>query len=254
MTRADWSILKSSAFFKAMPVDDALSVISNQTPRSYPKGITLFRQGEPAPAFYMVLDGWVKLYRVTPDGLEVVLNVFKAGETFAEPAMFLGGRYPATAETASAARVLRIEASVFRARIHERPELALSMLASASLQLRSLVVQIEQIKIRTATQRVAEFIIELMPKCQRGPCAIEFPFEKNLLANRLGMGPESFSRALGKLQAYGVRVEKETATIADPGRLRQFVEYAAECKQDKRIASSKAVNCNASKHSRCGGV
>ncbi len=228
MTPADWSILQSTALFGAMPAEDALSLIGNRNPRTYGKGVTLFRQGEPAPAFFAVFSGWVKLYRTTPDGLEVVLNVFKTGETFAEAAMFLGGRYPATAETVSRARLLRIEASVFRARINERPELALSMLASASRQLKSLIGQIEQIKVRSAPQRIAGFIIGLAQKSEGRPIAIEFPFEKNLLANRLGMKPESFSRALAKLRPHGVTVEKETVLISDLGRLRHFAGYAGE--------------------------
>ena len=179
MDPADWSILKSTAFFRAMPDEDARSLIGNQNPRAYAKGVTLFRQGEPASAFFVVLSGWVKLYRITPDGLEVVLNVFKTGETFAEAAMFLGGRYPACAETVSPSRLLRIEAAVFRSRIIERPELALSMLASASRQLKSLIAQIEQIKVRSAPQRIAEFIIGLAPKGGHGPAEIELPFEKN---------------------------------------------------------------------------
>ncbi len=164
----------------------------------------------------------------TPDGLEVVLNVFKTGETFAEAAMFLGGRYPASAETVSRARLLRIEAAIFRARIQEHPELALSMLASASRQLKSLIEQIEQIKVRPAPQRIAEFIIGLAQRSEGGPTEIVFPFEKSLLANRLGMKPESFSRALAKLRTYGVTVEKETVTIADLGRLQHFAGYAGE--------------------------
>ncbi len=232
MNPADWAILKSTAFFSAMPAEDALSLIGTQSPRTYEKGVTLFRQGEPSTAFFVALSGWVKLYRVTPDGLEVVLNVFKTGETFAEAAMFLGGRYPACAETVSPARLLRIEAAAFRARIHERPELALSMLASASRQLKSLIGQIEQIKVRTAPQRIAEFIIGLAPKGGGAPAEIEFPFEKNLLANRLGMKPESFSRALAKLRPYGVTVDKENVRIANPGKLQDFVDYTGDGSED----------------------
>jgi len=228
MDPADWLILKSTPFFRAMPTEDALTLIGNRSPRTYEKGVTLFRQGEPASAFFVILGGWVKLYRITPDGLEVVLNVFKTGETFAEAAMFLGARYPACAETVSPVRLLRIEAAIFRARIQERPELALAMLASASRQLKSLIVQIEQIKVRSAPQRIAEFIIGLAPKNEGGRTALEFPFEKNLLANRLGMKPESFSRALGKLRPYGVTVDKETIMIDDLGKLRHFVEYTEE--------------------------
>ncbi len=223
-----WSILQSTAFFKAMPAEDVMRLTGNRNPRTYEKGTTLFRQGEPASSFFVVLSGWVKLYRITPDGLEVVINVFTKGDTFAEAVMFSGGRYPACAETVTCAQLLLIEASVFRARIHEKPELALSMLASASRHLKSLIGQIEQIKVRSAPQRIAEFLIGALPHGDGGPAAMEFPFEKSLLANRLGMKPESFSRALAKLTPYGVTVERETVIIADPTRLQNFANYSAE--------------------------
>ena len=86
----DWSILRSTAFFKSVPAEDALLLTGNRKPHVYDKNTTLFRQGEPASAFFVVLSGWVKLYRITRDGLEVVINVFTTGDTFAEAAMFLG--------------------------------------------------------------------------------------------------------------------------------------------------------------------
>jgi CRP-like cAMP-binding protein len=196
-------------------------------PRHYEKGTTLFLQGEPATAFFIVLDGWVKIYRTTPDGLEVVLHVFKRGETFAEAAIFLGGRYPASGETAAPSRLLTVDGAAFRSRIEERPALAMSMLASASYQLKFLVEQIEQIKVRSAPQRIADFIVR-MTQVRKGAAIIELPFEKNLLANRLGMKPESFSRALAQLRVHGVTVERGTVSIADVGRLLSFVEYVPE--------------------------
>jgi CRP-like cAMP-binding protein len=211
-----------------MPPDDALYLTDHQSPRWYEKGTTIFRQGDSAAAFFAVIGGWVKLYRTTPDGLDIVLHVFKTGETFAEAAMFLGGEYPASAQAVSRARLLRIDGAVFRARIHERPELAFSMLASASHQLKFLVEQVEQIRVRSAPQRIAEFILSLAPGSNTGPAEIEFPFEKNLLANRLGMKPESFSRALAKLRSCGLTVEKEVIKIADIGCLRRFVDYGED--------------------------
>jgi CRP-like cAMP-binding protein len=231
MNSSDWLVVKSTPFFRAMSPEDALTLIGNQTPRLYKKGTTLFRQGEPASAFFVVLSGWVKVYRITRDGLEVVLDVFKTGDIFAEAAMFLGGRYPASAETVSRARLLRIEAAVFRTRVHERPELALSMLATACRQLKSFIEQIEQMKVRSAPQRIAAFIAALAPNSKSGPAEIDLPFEKNLLANKLGMKPESFSRALAKLRAQGVTVEKETVKIADLARLHRFVSYTGESEE-----------------------
>src|SRR5262245_23402119 len=60
-------------------------------------GHPLFRQGEPAVAFFIIVDGWIKLYRVTPAGDEAVLNVLTTGESFAEALTLTSGRYPATA-------------------------------------------------------------------------------------------------------------------------------------------------------------
>ena len=227
MDAADWDIIKSTPLFGAMASQTAQALVGNATPRQYEKGSTLFLQGEPADAFYIVLDGWVKIYRTTPDGLEVVLHVFTGGETFAEAAIFLGGRYPASGETVAPSRLLRVDGAAFRARIEERPALAMSMLASASYQLKFLVEQIEQIKVRSAPQRIADFLVRMTHVRERAT-VIELPFEKGLLANRLGMKPESFSRALGQLRTHGVTVERGTVTIADVGRLLTFVEYAAE--------------------------
>ena len=227
MDAADWDIVKSTPLFGAMASQTAQALVGNAMPRHYEKGTTLFLQGEPATAFFIVLDGWVKIYRTTPDGLEVVLHVFKRGETFAEAAIFLGGRYPASGETAAPSRLLTVDGAAFRSRIEERPALAMSMLASASYQLKFLVEQIEQIKVRSAPQRIADFIVR-MTQVRKGAAIIELPFEKNLLANRLGMKPESFSRALVQLRVHGVTVERGTVSIADVGRLLSFVEYVPE--------------------------
>jgi CRP-like cAMP-binding protein len=101
------------------------------------------------------------------------------------------------------------------------------MLASASYQLKFLIEQIEQFKVRSAPQRIADFIVQLA-QTKEGPAVVELPFEKSLLANRLGMKPESFSRALGKLRSHGVTVEREVITVADVGHLLSFIEYAHE--------------------------
>lgn len=227
MNAIDNEIIAATPLFRGLSSDMSETLVGRAIPRVYEKGSMLFHQGEPASAFFIILDGWVKLYRTTPDGLEVVLHVFKRGEAFAEAAMFLGGRYPASAETVAPSRLLKIDGEAFRSRIRERPELAMSMLASASYQLKMLVEQIEQIKVRSAPQRIADFLIRIAPT-REGAAVVELPFEKSLLANRLGMKPESFSRALGRLRSYGVTVDREVVRIDDVGRLLILVEYAED--------------------------
>jgi CRP-like cAMP-binding protein len=227
MDVVDNDIVAATPLFRGLSPQMSQTLVGKSVPRAYDKGAMLFHQGEAAASFFIILDGWVKIYRTTPDGLEVVLHVFKRGESFAEAAMFLGGRYPASAETVAPSRLLKIDGEAFRARIRERPELAMSMLASASYQLKMLVEQIEQIKVRSAPQRIADFLIRIAPE-REGSAVVELPFEKSLLANRLGMKPESFSRALRRLRSYGVTVDREVVKIADVGRLLSLVEYAQD--------------------------
>jgi len=221
MTSDDWELIRATPLFGAMSRDAAFSLVGDEAPQHFEKGATLFRQGESATSFFVLLDGWVKLFRITPDGDEVVVGVFRRGETFAEAAMFLGGHYPVTAEAVTDGRLLRVNGKTLRHRIREQPDFALSMLASASHHLKALIEQIEQIKVMTAPQRVADFLLRLCP-CKQGECTVELPYEKALIASRLGMKPGSLSRALAALRSQGVGVDRDHVSIADVERLAKY--------------------------------
>ncbi len=223
----DWHVIKSTPLFGAMPLEAAARIVGIASPRRYEKGTVLFRQGEPASAFFVILEGWVKIARITVDGEEAVVGVFRHGETFAEASMFLGGRYPANAEVVVSARLLRIDGESLRRHIKDDPNLALCMLASASHHLKLLVEQIEQIKLMSAPQRIASFLVQQC-RTRRGSCVVELPYEKLLIANRLGMKPESFSRAISRLRGLGVKVNHEMVSIEEVGKLIEFAEESEE--------------------------
>ena len=191
--------------------------------RTHTRAAKQFEEGDPADGFFCMIEGWAKLYRLREDGEEIVVSIFSAAETFAEVAMFLGGRYPASCEAASPARILKIDATKLRQAVLDQPQLAFDMLAAASVRLRQLVDEIEQLKAQSAPQRIAGFFVKQTPLTS-GPARIALPYEKALIASRLGMKPESFSRALGKLADLGVVVERESVSISDVGRLAAFAE------------------------------
>lgn len=227
MDPVDWQIVRSTPLFAALPQEVAQTLIGTQSVRIYEKGSQLFQQGSPADCFFVVIGGWVKIFRLAPDGGEAVVGVFRRGETFGEAAIFLGGRFPVAAETVSTSRLLRIDGKHLRDRIREQPDIALSMLASMSSHLKFLVEQIEHMKLLTAPQRTADFLIRLCPKSE-GPHTVELPYDKALLANRLGMKPESLSRALAKLRQIGVVVDKEIVTITSLKALHDFAQPSSE--------------------------
>jgi CRP/FNR family transcriptional regulator, dissimilatory nitrate respiration regulator len=226
MTNDDWAILSRAPLFLAMGPEITRSLIGSRVPRSYERGERIFQQGDPADAFFFVCEGWVKLFRQREDGGEIVVATFTAGQTFAEAAMFLGGRYPASAEAVSPTRVLRVDGAVLRRAILNQPQLAFDMLAAAFVHLKQLVEQIEQLKAQSAPQRIADFLLDQVT-APAGSAEIALPYEKALIANRLGMQPESFSRALARLRGVGVTVARDNVHIKDTRKLAEFAARPA---------------------------
>jgi CRP/FNR family transcriptional regulator, dissimilatory nitrate respiration regulator len=223
LTAHDWDIVMRAPLLKAMGPAISRTMIGERSPKTYARGEALFEQGDSADGFFCVIEGWAKLYRLREDGEEVVVAIFSAGETLAEVAMFLGGRYPASCEAVSPARILKIDAANLRRAVLAEPQLAFDMLAAASMRLRHLVDEIEQLKARNAPQRIADFFVK-QADAAAGAVQIALPYEKALIASRLGMKPESFSRALGKLADLGVVVERDSVFIPDVERLAAFAD------------------------------
>ena len=223
LSAQDWDVVMRAPLFKAMGPTIARTMIGDRTPRSDGRGEAIFEQGAAADGFFCVIEGWAKLYRLREDGEEVVVAIFSSGETFAEVAMFLGGRSPASCEAVSPARILKVDAARLRGAVLAEPQLAFDMLAAASMRLRQLVDEVEQLKARSAPQRIADFFVKHADAAS-GPSRIALPYEKALIASRLGMKPESFSRALGKLAELGVVVDRDSVTIPDVKRLARFAD------------------------------
>ena len=221
MNEKEWDLINSAPLFDGVPDEAVRRLIGNRGAREYDKGVILFQQGTPADAFYFILDGWVKIYRISPRGSETIVGVFTRGQSFAEAAIFDGAEYPVFAEVIVPSRLLCIDAKNFRRLVHEEPDLALAMLASCSKHLKYLVEQLEQLKRLSAPRRIANFLVGL---CQSsgGKCIVTLPYEKSLIAKRLGMQPESFSRAMLKLRDLGVTMERERIAIDDIEALRDF--------------------------------
>lgn len=217
----DIATIRSIALFGRLS-DRALQLLAANTQfRSVQRGTTLFLQDEPADRFFVLLDGWVKLYRLTRDGAEAVVAVIGPGETFAEAAMFASGKFPVCAEAVAESRVMTLTAEGFARCLHADDQIAFSMLGSLSMRLRHLVTQIEQLQVQPTPQRVGSFLLRFCPEGS-GSATFALPFDKALVARRLGMQPETLSRALAKLRAVGVETQGSTVTVADLDALRQF--------------------------------
>jgi CRP-like cAMP-binding protein len=223
----DLAVVRGAPLFQRLGEKTLAAMLAGSSPRQVARGATLFLQDEPADRFYLVLDGWVKLYRITPGGVESVINVVAPGETFAEAAMFASAKFPVTAEAATDGRVIPITRAAFTRALESDPGAVMAMLASLSMRLRFHVHHIEQLQILSTAQRVGDFLLRFCPSGS-GNAVFELPFDKSLIARRLGMKPESFSRALAKLRGIGVETHHATVSVEDLDRLRAYCEEAGE--------------------------
>ncbi len=221
LTAGDIDIVKRIAVFRGLNPLMLERLVGPAVVMTLDVNDVVFRQDEPATAFFILVAGWVKLYRITVSGDEAVIHIFTKGDSFAEAVAFTGHAYPATAEAVSEARVVRIPADHVVNCIRRMPEIALAMIASTSQHLHHLVQQVEQLKAQTGVQRVAEFLVSLC-EAERGTCSIALPYDKVLIAGRLGLKPESLSRAFAKLRSVGVEVRAAHVIVRDIARLRDL--------------------------------
>ncbi len=216
--------LREMTFFRGVPDELLPWLLSEGRIRSLRRTAIVFQQGGPVTHFYVVLSGWVKIFRLRPDGTETIIEIFGPGESFAEGAPFMSDGYPASAEMVEDGRLFGIPVNSYTAKLHERPELAMKMLAVLAVRLKHLVGRIETMHSQTTSQRLAEFLLKFCP-LETGDAVpiIRLPYEKHLIANRLGMKPETFSRAIASLRKHGAIIDGREARIIDRQALHKHV-------------------------------
>ncbi|RLK03524.1 CRP-like cAMP-binding protein [Ruegeria conchae] len=220
---AQKAIARQSLLLRSLPEQHVETLLSHAIWRQYDRGETIFLQEETAQAIHVVLAGWVKLFRMTPTGAEAVVSVFTRGDSFGEAVALRNVPYPVSAEAVSACDVMHIPSPILISLMKEDPEIGISILAATFTHLHSLVAQLEQLKAQTGAQRVAEFLLNLCDT-DAGECEVSLPYDKMLIAGRLGMKPESLSRAFSRLKAVGVKINRNHAVISDIALLRDYAE------------------------------
>lgn len=220
------NIAKSSFLLKSLPPNYQELILKFSQLHSYQKGEKLFLQGDPAQSIKIVIEGWVKISRVAPSGDEVIVDIFSEGDSFGEAVVFHGANYPVTAIAITECKILSIPRTTLLNAFKKEPEVVFAVLGSIFGHLHSLVSQLHQLKALNGTQRVARFLLDLC-ESDSGKCVVTLPFDKLLIAGKLGMKPESLSRSFSRLKKIGVQIEHNHATISDVGRLRSYTDKSS---------------------------
>ncbi len=211
------------------------------------KGAMIFLQGEQASRFYIILEGWVKIFKGNVDGQESILQVMKSGETLLETVIFSNSPFLVTAQAVDNVKLLSIPATIVREKLQNNKELAINMLSTVAGRSQALISQFEQLTLKTVTQRVGWFLLKLFLENGERTKNLKLPYDKSLIAGYLGMKPETFSRTLQALKEQGIDIDKSNVSLPDVFALCDFcdMELAGKC---SRAGTKECVNTDCVKH------
>ncbi|PKM10208.1 MAG: Crp/Fnr family transcriptional regulator [Gammaproteobacteria bacterium HGW-Gammaproteobacteria-3] len=186
----------------------------------------LFHQNDPARHFFLLQTGQIQLYRLSPQGEEKVIELIHPNQTFAEAVMFFKkNAYPVSAKAVIDSKVWLIDMAVFLQILHESTELCLFLLGIMSRRLHDAVQEIEQLSLHNATVRVIHLLLQSAPVGLPGCYRVEWQTPKQLLAARLSIRPETFSRILQQLSRRRlIAVSGKVVEVIDIEGLRQALK------------------------------
>jgi CRP-like cAMP-binding protein len=219
-------ILKTCPFFAGLSDDDIEALMGIARVRDSSRGELLFSDGEKAVGFFVVLDGKVKVYKLSPEGKERILHIIHPGGTFAEAAIFADGLYPAYAEPLQSSKLLFLPKEGFLNLLMDNGRISINMIAGLSKFLRQFANQIEDLTFKDVPSRLARYLMALSEGVN---ASVELPISKSQLASNLGTVSETLSRTLRKLSEDDlISVSGKTVGILDFERLEELAEKCKE--------------------------
>ncbi|WP_317201232.1 Crp/Fnr family transcriptional regulator [Janthinobacterium sp.] len=219
--------IKVQAFLAQLPLFQAMApaeldrIALGASERHLARGETLFNSGDPCDGFYLVIYGQVKLALVSARGTEKVVELVGPGHSFGEAVMFMGKPFIVTAQALVDALVVHVTRAVILDEVAREPAFACKMLAGLSRRMHGLLCDMESYSLRSGTQRVIGYL--LRDEAPENGERIRLEVSKTVLASRLNLTPEHFSRILADLSGRGmIAVSGRNVTILDIEGLRQY--------------------------------
>src|SRR6476659_6995958 len=195
-------------------------------PRSFPKGVRVFHEGDTSDACYVVRDGDLRVTREHPDGRAIALATLGPRDIFGELAMLDGGTRSASIETLSDCELLALPAGDMRRVISDHGEIAAKLISALTRRLRETNERVARQSFQTVPSRVAGVLLQLVAEetASDGRDGITLRMNQADLAQLAGTSRESVSRFLATLERAGiVLVGRGRVTIVEPRRLRAYI-------------------------------
>ena len=222
--------IKTQAFLANLPMFSEMNaaeldrVAAATVPLYFEKGQSIVQCGDPCTGFHLVVYGQVKLGFTSPQGIEKVVEIVSPGQSFGEALMFLDKPYIVYAQALADSMLLHVSKQTVLDELARDPQFARRMLSGLSRRLHGLVRDVEAYTLRSGAERVIGYLLAEMPEAagEGGAVEVNLTPGKSVIASRLNMTPEHFSRILHELGAAGlIEVNGPLVRIPDLARLKR---------------------------------
>lgn len=219
------AILRRLPMFQEISPEQIDHLSATTRERRLQKGEMLFQKGDPTKGFYVVVFGQVKLAFSSVQGNEKVVDILGPQQTFGEAVMFMDRPFPVFAQALSDALLLHVMRNAVFELLERDASFARHMLAGLSMRLHALVQDVESLSLRSSAQRLIGYLLQQCGDVESSAGSIEcdLPTSKQVIASRLNLTPETFSRILHDLTGAGlISVHGRHIEIHDLKRLREY--------------------------------
>jgi len=216
--------LKNLPLFRGLSADEVGRIAAATSQMRAAAGTILFRKGDACTGFHVIVYGQVKLAFGASDGSEKVVEILGPGQSFGEAVMFLERPYVVFAETLADSLLLHVGKAAIVQELEHSQDFARRMLGGLAQRLHHIVGDLEGYSLKSGTQRVIGYLLREVDNAQGGRSAeVTLPATKSVIASRLSITREHFSRILHELSDLGlIKVSGRTIRFLDLQRLREY--------------------------------
>ena len=216
--------LRNLPLFRDLSADEVERIAASTSQVRMATGSILFRKGDPCAGFHVIVYGQVKLAFGASDGSEKVVEILGPGQSFGEAVMFLDKPYVVFAETLADSLLLHVGKAVIFQELEHNQDLARRMLGGLAQRLHRIVGDLEAYSLKSGTQRVIGYLLRDVVAGHTGRTVeVTLPATKSVIASRLSITREHFSRILHELSDVGlIKVSGRNIRFLDVARLRDY--------------------------------
>ncbi|QKS28992.1 Crp/Fnr family transcriptional regulator [Accumulibacter sp.] len=215
------ALLAHVPLFNGLEADEIARLARGSREITATRGDILFHKGDTPTGFHLIVYGQIKLAFTSPQGGEKVVDIVGQGQTFGEAVMFMDKPFMVYAQALADSLLLHISKNAIFDELDKDPKLGRKMIAGLSMRLHHLINDVESYSLHSGRQRIIGYLLREYPNGGERSVTVTLPTNKGVIASRLNLTQEHFSRILHELSEKGlIVVEGRKIHIPDVEKLR----------------------------------